>query len=396
MIKIFYVIDSFAMGGAQRQLLELLRGLNRTRYEAAVGTVWPLMDLEEEYRETGVQVYTIHKHCHWDISFSWRLARQMKAFRPHIVHAWLSTGNLWGHVAASLARVPVVLLSLRNIVKPGAEPGYYSWVHSAIHHLAGPVDAIIANSRTQLENPGVPGWKNSGKLQVIYNGVDLRRFNLKHAPAWKDKLRRELGLSSNTLVVGTIGRLAPQKRQDRFLKAVRYLVDSGYDLVAVLTGEGPLRAELEGLAARLQLQDRIFFLGARQDIPELLAWFDIFVLPSDWEGFPNVILEAMAMGRPVVATDVGGVAELVLRGKTGLLLDADEPSLLAEAIKKLIDNPNLAQQMGEAGRRRAEEKFSLGRMVEQTTGLYQDLLPGKGLAFCPSVEPHPRLLKDKV
>jgi glycosyltransferase involved in cell wall biosynthesis len=377
MIKIFFVIDSFEMGGAQRQLLELVRRLDRTRYEPVVCPIYPFMALEKEYRETGVQIDLTHKHSPGDISFAWRLARRMRAFVPHIVHAWLFTGNLWGHLAASLARVPVVLLSLRNAVKPGVVPGYYTWAHALTHALSGQVDGIVTNSRVQLKDPGLPGWKGSGKLRMIYNGVDLRRFNPEHAPAWKEQYRRELGLKPGNLVVGTIGRLTPQKRQDRFLKALRTLVDAGYDLTGLIVGEGSLQGELAGLAAELGLQDRVFFLGPRRDIPELLSLFDIFVLSSDWEGFPNVILEAMAMGRPVVSTEVGGVRELVIPGETGHLVAAGEPQLLAEAVQGFLDNPSLATSMGLEGRRRVEREFSLERMVAKTTTLYEELLRQK-------------------
>lgn len=379
MLKIFYVIDSFAIGGAETQLLELLRRLDRANYETAVCPVWTLGAMEEEYRHTRTQIVKVHKKSHLDLTFAWRLARRMREFRPHIVHAWLYTGNLWGHMAAALARVPVVILSHRTAQRNGLLPGYVSWGHALAHILAGRVDVFIANSQAGLMVHGVPGRKFAKRVQVIYNGIDLLRFHPDGRLACRWENHQALGLSPETLVIGTIGRLAPEKRFDLLFRALSFLFKTGYNFATVLVGDGPMKAELKSLAGELNLQDRVIFLGQRRDIPQLLSLVDIFVLPSDCEGFPNVLLEAMAMAKPVVATRVGGTSELVEEGITGLLVEAGNPRLLADAIARLIDNPQMATAMGLRGRQQVEQAFNLDHMVAQTTSLYRDLLREKGI-----------------
>lgn len=376
MVRVFYVIDSFDIGGAQRQLLELMRRLDRRRYQAVVCPLWPLMALEADYQQTGWPIIRTHKKAHLDISVIWRLAREMRAFRPHIVHTWLFTGNFWGRLAAALARMPVVISGERVVAPKGIVPPYAALVNYLAACLA---DVITFNSQNGQREAKLPGGIKRPSLKVIYNGVDLQRFDIAQVQSAATVLKKSLGIEIDALILGNIGRLTDQKGQDILLQAAHQLIQRGNNLKVILVGAGPTRHELEALAAELGLRDAVLFLGPRSDIPELLSLFDIFVLSSHWEGFPNVILEAMAMGKPVVATDVAGVSEMVEHGVTGLLVKAGDPHLLAQAILRLMDNPGLAAQMGRAGRQRVERDFSVERMVAETTALYDDLLRQKGI-----------------
>ena len=371
MIRIFYVIDSFEFGGAQRQLLELIRGLDPKRYEVAVCPLWPVRGFQSEFLETGARIIDTQKMAHLDVTIAWRLARRMRCFRPHIVHSWLFTGNFWGRLAAALARVPVVIASERNVVPDNFLPTYEAWLNYA---LANKTDVMIHNSQAGFDRDAVSNLK-----RLIYNGVDLQRFDARRSVSWSEEQRNSLGLDPDLLVVGTIGRLATQKGQKNFLHALRLLREDGLKLQGVVVGEGPLQADLEALADELGLRQEVSFLGARKDIPEILSLFDIFVLPSLWEGFPNVILEAMAMAKPVVATKVAGVVEVVVDGVTGCLVDPGDLPRLAEAIGRLSRDPGLIARMGQDGRKRVEAKFCLERMVAETTALYQELIGLKGI-----------------
>jgi glycosyltransferase involved in cell wall biosynthesis len=376
MIKIFYVIDSFDMGGAQRQLLEVMRGLNPRRYQAVVCPLWPLMALEADYQQTGWPIIRVHKRSQLDVSVIWRLAREMRAFRPHLVHTWLFTGNLWGRLAAALARVPGVIASERTVVpkeKSRQDGSFFNCI------LAGVSDIITANSQEGLREIQFVSGITAPALKVIYNGVDLEHFNNRRVQSTTSELRKSLGIESDSLILGNIGRLTEQKGQDVLLQAARLLVHGGKNLKVVIVGGGPRRQELDNLAEKLGLHGSVLFLGPRSDIPQLLSLFDIFVLPSRWEGFPNVVLEAMAMAKAVVATDVAGVSELVEHEVTGLLVKSGDPHHLAQAIRRLMDAPALAAQMGVAGRQRVERHFSVEGMVAETTNLYDDLLRQKGI-----------------
>lgn len=376
MIKIFYVIDSFDMGGAQRQLLEVMRRLDPRRYQAVVCPLWPLMALEADYQQTSWPIIRVHKRTQLDVSVVWRLARAMRAFRPHIAHTWLFTGNLWGRMAAALARVPGVIASERTVVPKGRSRPDESFVNGI---LAGVTDIVTANSQEGLRKLKFISGITPPARKVIYNGVDLQHFNSRRVQSTTSELKKSLGIAPDSLILGNIGRLTEQKGQDVLLQATRLLVHSGKNLQVVIVGGGPRRQDLDNLAENLGLRGSVLFLGPRSDIPQLLSLFDIFVLPSRWEGFPNVVLEAMAMAKPVVATDVAGVSELVEHGVTGLLVEAEKPEALAQDLLRLMDNPGLAAQMGAAGRQRVERQFSVERMVAKTTALYDDLLRQKGI-----------------
>lgn len=376
MTRIFYVIDSFDIGGAQRQLLELVRRLDKNRFEVAVCPLWPLMALEADYQETGWPIIRTHKKAHLDISVIWRLAQEMKAFRPHIVHTMLFTGNLWGRLSAVLAR-PQVVISTQMSVMPKAKRQPYAALVNRV--LAGVTDVITFDSMRGQRECGLARIMKRPFLKVIHNGADLQLFEASRFQAGIPELRKSLGIDDNCSILGNIARMTEQKGQEVLLQAVNLLIRKGQNLKVVLVGGGPKRRELENLADTLGIRDHVFFLGPRHDLPELLSLFDIFVLSSHWESLPVIVLEAMAMERPVVATNVAGVSEMVVHGETGLLVEANDPQALAENIMKLINHPNLAKQMGKAGRKRVERKFNVERMVAETTALYDDLLRQKGI-----------------
>ncbi len=375
MVRIFYVIDSFDLGGAQRQLLELLRRLDRRRYQAVVCPLWPLMALEADYQQTGWPIIRVHKRAHLDVSVAWRLAREMRAFRPHIVHTFLFTGNLWGRLAAALARPRAVISTQMSVLPKGRNLPYTALVNQI---LAGLTDVITFDSQRGLRQASLAKGMSRPALKVIYNGADLQLFQASRVQAGIPELRKSLGIEENCPILGNIARLTEQKGQEVLLQAVSLLIRKGHNLRVVLVGGGPRRGELESLTDTLGIRDYVLFLGPRHDLPELLSLFDIFVLSSYWESLPVIILEAMAMARPVVATDVAGVSEVVEDEVTGLLVEAGEPELLAQALLRLIGNPGLAAQMGAAGRQRVEGEFGVERMVAETTALYDDLLRQKG------------------
>jgi len=214
-------------------------------------------------------------------------------------------------------------------------------------------------------------WGPPGKVRCIYNGVDLRRFSPRQPPS---NFRAALGLPERARVVASVGRFVPYKGYAHLLKAARLVQEAMANAHWLLVGDGELREELEGECRTLGLEAQVHFVGWREDIPDLLAVSDLFVLPSLGEHFGRVLIEAMGMGRAVVATDAGGVPEIVIHGETGLLVPPGEPKALAEAVLALIEDPARAARLGAAGRRRAEREFSLARHVRAVERLYEELL----------------------
>jgi len=234
--------------------------------------------------------------------------------------------------------------------------------------LARLASAVIANSKAV-------GWRFSralgDKVRCIYNGVNLAQFVPRQAPA---RLRTSLGLPDGAAVVASVGRFVPYKGFGVLLEAAGMVRASRSDVHWLLVGDGELRGALERQCRALGLEAQVHFTGWREDVPDILAVCDVFILPSMAEHFGRVIIEAMAMGKAVVATDAGGVPEIVIPGETGLLVPPGDATAMAQAVTALLEDPSRCSRFGAAGRGRVETKFSLARHVAAIEALYAELL----------------------
>jgi glycosyltransferase involved in cell wall biosynthesis len=279
--------------------------------------------------------------------------------------------NLPGRVLGRLAGVPIIITSRRNENIGGAmRERFNRWTA----HLDDRVVAVCELARqAEIERAGVA----FEHVVTIYNGVDVTQFPVASVQATA-QARRAIGMPFKVPLVGSVGRLHPQKGFSDLLTAfvqVRQRIPSAQLFVA---GDGELREGLEAQARSLGMAEAVTFTGVRADVPKILAALDLFVLPSLWEGMPNAVLEAMAAGLPVVATAVGGTPEVVMDGVTGLLVPPQDPSALAQAIERLLRDPDLRRTMGRAGRRRVEQHFDVRETVRQVEDLYETLLREKG------------------
>ena len=211
---------------------------------------------------------------------------------------------------------------------------------------------------------------------MIYSGTEAEESTAVDPRA----IRAELGFEAEAPLVLFVGRLAEQKRVDDLLKAIDLLQHVQPNLRTVIVGEGPLRDRLEETASAFQLDGRVRFLGHRDDVPRLMAAADVVVLPSAYEGLPNVVLEAMHFRKPVVATAAPGTTEVVVDNETGMLVPVGNVMLLARSIRDLVRDPELASRLGEAGRARVEAHFRADAMVAQFAELYENLARSKGIA----------------
>jgi glycosyltransferase involved in cell wall biosynthesis len=207
------------------------------------------------------------------------------------------------------------------------------------------------------------------RILVIHNGVDVRSFSLP-----RGAFRRSEGIPAECTVITTVGRLDTQKGLPYLLEAAELVTRGHPEVRFLVVGEGPRRGDLVRHRDRLGLTERVWFLGFRTDVPQILADSDVFVLPSLWEGLPIALLEAMAAGLPVVATDVPGVTEVVTDGETGLVVPGKDVGALAGALSRLLDDPDLRLGLARAGRRKVEEEFGWEKVVATTMSLYERLL----------------------
>jgi len=215
------------------------------------------------------------------------------------------------------------------------------------------------------------GLYGSNRVSCIHNGIDLEAVRVTTS---REAFRRKWQIPEDAVVIGTVGRLVPVKGHAILLDATRILQASIGNVALVLVGDGPLRKDLEANAKRLGLEKSVIFAGQQDQSYDFMNMMDVFVLPSLHEGIPMVVLEALALQRPVVATRVGGIPEVIEHGQTGFLAEPSDASSLARLLQRLVEDLPMAVSIGKAGRTRVEEKFTARTMAGKTAELYEQVL----------------------
>ncbi len=351
------------VGGGEYSLLDLVSALAASPFRPLVVCPGP-GGLWERLRASGIPA-EILPFPEWRSARPIAIARALsglaalvKGRRVSLIHAnAIGRVAVYGGLVGRWRGVPVI------------------W-HVRVKDSEGWKDRLLARLATRIVvNSDAVGQRfrdcAPAKVRRIYNGVDLARFTPGPPPA---DLRLSLGLPPGVPVVGSIGRFVAYKGYTYLLEAARLVREKIPEAHWVLVGDGELRSELEAQSRRLGLEGRLRFAGWQERIPDYLALFDLFVLPSLGEHFGRVLLEAMAMAKAVVATNAGGVPEIVRDGETGILVPPADPAAMAAAAVTLLQDPAGAARMGTAGRRRAESEFSLARHADGIRALYREVL----------------------
>jgi glycosyltransferase involved in cell wall biosynthesis len=378
-VRLLEFLTSFTAGGTERQIVNLMKGLDRSRFALSIGCQLRSGKFLDEVLALGAPLreYPISsfKNVH-TLRQVVRLARDMRRDRIQVVHSHNFYANVFAIPAARLARTPVVIASVRDM-------GIYQTAAQQVLHRAACAlaDRIIVNAdaiRRLLVAHGLAAHR----ITVIPNGLDMTPFG---APARPAMLRAELGVPLHAPLVVLVARLNALKGVADFLDAAalvlrrvpiaRFVVvgDDWVSQRAELVPDTAYRRSLDSQIKSLGLEGHVVFTGFRRDVPALLSEAAVSVLPSHSEGLSNTLLESMAAGAPVVATDVGGNPEVVLDGVTGLLVPPRAPAALADAIVTILGDRELAERFGRAGRRRVTQDFSLTQMIERTEDVYLDL-----------------------
>lgn len=354
------------IGGTEGQLLDLASRFDRRRFSVVVCALKGEGPVAHAMRERGIRVVTLNGFGAWDVRVLYRLFRLVRQERPAILHAFLGLANLAASLVGRLLGIPVVIWSYRDVEIWKTRAHWL--VDRAGARWAGAI-TCCSDAVRQFVLAHLDG--DESKLLTIHNGIDLEAFRSPHVAS-----RSELSLREGGLVVGTVSRLdEPKKGLTVLLHALADLAgrDGLPPWQCLLVGDGPARERLETLAAQLGLSERVVFAGVRHDVASVLAAMDLFVCPSLYEGFGIAIVEAMAAGRPVVASAVGGIPEIVVNQDTGLLVPPGNAAALADAMAALLTRPDRAQAMGLRGRERAREKFSIETAVLRHQQLYETL-----------------------
>jgi glycosyltransferase involved in cell wall biosynthesis len=366
-----------SIGGAQQHLLEVLARLDRRAFTPVLSCMdaRPADPFLARARRLDVEIVDggAPESVRGAAMFRpvLRLAGELRRRSVAVVHSYLFHANVIGTLAARLARVPVALVSKRSL---DVYPNRGELLACRLANRLA--DRVTANAEAVKRHVHRAERCPLERIVVIPNGIDLARV----ADDVLDRRAHGFGLPGSGPVVGTIGRLSQKKGQKDLLAAAGMVLSRLPEARFVLVGDGPLAGELQRQARELGIEDKVRFLGPVADGARLLGSMDVFVLPSHIEGMSNGLIEAMAAGLPIVATDAGGNAEVVADGQTGFIVPPQNPFCLAEAILTLCKDPERARAMGAAGRVRARERFTADLMVRRLEDLYRGLLAARGVA----------------
>jgi len=370
-VNVVFIIDSLRRHGAQRFLTYLVRGLSNLGYEQRVIVLNKARDsdIEEALSAAGCAVTYIGKFALLLGGAGWRrLVAMLKRARPDVVMTMLDFADTLGRPAARFAGCPSLVTSIQ--VRNLAKPAWQRWLDRKTVRWA---DKIIFNSGQVVNYAREKEGVRENQVVIIPNGVeDLRR----RSGALRLDFRRQLGLGPKTVLLGTVARLYPQKNLSLFLRALAKL-STLQRWKALVVGDGPERRQLLALADELRLTNRVIWLGARAEVEAWLAAMDVFVHTSDFEGMPNAVMEAMAMGLPVVASAVDGTCELIENGVSGYLLPPGDVDAFAERIREVMEDSDLAHQLGEKAHRDVLKRFGMARMIEAYDQLFLSLVDSK-------------------
>jgi glycosyltransferase involved in cell wall biosynthesis len=362
MIKVLFLINELDVGGAEVVLTQIATRLDPSRFRPSVACLWGRGALAEKLAAHGIPGHFLDFRRKWDLGVLFRLRRLLNTGKFDVLHTFLFQANIVGRLAARFASERPITLAGVHVTDPRR---YHFWIEGWTSELVDKFLAVSEGVRARLiQTARIP----PDKIVTIPNGVEPA------APAESRGLRAELKLPPEARIVATVGRLTEQKGLCYLIEAAAQVLKHRPDAHFLIVGQGPLEGALRRQAEQLGVAGNVHFLGWRKDAALIAAAADLFVLPSLWEGMPIALLEAMAAGVPVVATQVAGSSEIVESEKYGILVPPADAGALGREILGLLSNPERARQLGAAGRQRVLEAFSVEKMVRAHEELYLGLV----------------------
>jgi glycosyltransferase involved in cell wall biosynthesis len=366
--RVLHIISSLGVGGAQRQLAELVNRTPADRYDVDV-LVLGACDGEfarQWFARPDVRVTYLTQ---WP-----RLVSSVLAVRRHcragdydIVHTWLFMANVIGVAGACLARVPAVIASVRNLSLWKRKWYRQWWFRAADAICTHAADVVTVNADALKRDHGLWAWYDWTRIEVVHNGLEPSQFLVDAADA-RRRVRDAAGVTADTIIVGTVGRLAPEKDHHTFLRVIAGVRKVEPRVHGVIVGDGQLRSRLEALAKEMGLADHVSFLGERNDARRLMAGFDVFLLTSTIEGFPNVLLEAAFLAVPSVASHVGGAADVLPNPSD--LFELGDIGGATRRVLALLGDRAMGAAGGELARQRAFARFTADQTAKRWFALY--------------------------
>jgi glycosyltransferase involved in cell wall biosynthesis len=362
-VRILHIVGQLGIGGCERQLTELCRRLPPSRFQTSIAYFYRTAEFRaEDFEVPGTDLVFIDKSRMTLPGFFSALRRTLKDYRPDIIHTWQYSPNWWGRVAGmtcGFRRFVACERTARHL---------YGRLPRLAERWLGPHTVWVANSRAVARGLASSLPLRIEDIRVIYNAV---ADPTEDRAACRAAIRAEFGFAPDQPVVLSVGRLADTKNYPMLYRTARSVLSQRPDVRFLVAGHGPLQENLERLGRELDLGDRLRLLGLRYDVPRLMAAADVFCLCSRWEGFPNVLAEAMAAGLPAVTARFPGVEEVAEDGRTALVVDLDDAEMMAARVQELLADPARRQTLADAAHDHVRREFSWPALVGRMESLYE-------------------------
>ncbi len=370
--RILILITQLLDDGPNKVIQGILSHFDLDKWHITVGYLYGNKDHESMYHEIGIPTYCFNMKGFLNAWIDFTVVKRISEFliseNIQLLHTHLVRSDIFGRLAAKKSGTPVIS-TIHNMEDHHRGKKLHEYIVRFLDKKT-----IVYTNRIVTVSESLKTFIHElynipmDKVSCIHNGIDFpdcEKFFLK---------KSDLGIENNTPLIGTVARLHPQKGIDILIDSVAILLNKGIDIKALIVGDGPIKEKLFNYVNQKGIKNNIVFTGFRKDVCQYLALMDIFVLPSRWEGFGISAVESMAMGIPVVASNVGGISEIVDNGITGFLINPDEPQAFSNAIYKLLENPLRRKKFGEAGKNRYNASFRASTMSKCYQDLYSNLI----------------------
>ena len=374
-LKVLHIISKLPIGGVENQLLLVLKNYDREKFQPFVCSLSEKGEIGQEIEKIGIKVFALNKLKHtFDYSIIKDICDIIKRERIQIVRTHQYHANFYGRIAAKKSKVPCIVASVHNVYTRDKK------LHRRIinRFLARFTDKIIAVSEEVKMDILKYDRISEDKVQVIYNGVDLNAFNESFD---KEQIKSKLGINPNVPVIGTVGRLTEQKGHIYLLQAILKLKHKFPDIKVLIVGDGPLMDELKSYTSSSGLSNNVIFTGFRRDIPALLSIMDIFVFPSLWEGLPNALIEAMASGKAIIASNLPQIKEVLVSDGLGILVPPKDSDSISQSINFLLKNEKIVKKMGNLAKNMACTRFNIENTVKIYEKMFEKILIENNINF---------------
>jgi sugar transferase (PEP-CTERM/EpsH1 system associated) len=366
--RILYLVDNFAEGGAANVVFHLISALDKNRFVPVLGCLDGVGLLGERLKKAGVTVEFLARRPGLDTGLFGRIIRLIRKEKIDLIHAHQYAAFFYGSLAALSTGFRNILFTEHGRIHPDFVRPKRVMVNKLVIPFIPPVVAVsrsVQNSLVCYEK--IP----RKRIKIVVNGIDLKRFQTKGV---RKVIRENFGISQTESVIAIVARLCDYKNHENLIRSLAIAHQKNSHIKLLIVGDGPMREELETLTGNLGLKSKVIFTSVRQDIPDILNAVDMVALCSYYEGTSITILEAMAAGKPVIASRIAGNPDVVKDQKTGILVSPDDPKEIAGAVIRLAGSPDLRKEMGQAGYRRCLKYYTVERMAGEYQNLYSRIL----------------------